>query len=69
MGSPLLTSALNYIVEQEDGPLRLPKQTNRQRDRTQRSKIHCLFDHLVGAAGQGQRDGNTKRLGDPEIQE
>jgi hypothetical protein len=26
------------------------------RDRTQRSKIHCLFDHLVGAAEQRKWD-------------
>src|SRR5215831_15641760 len=36
---------------------------------TRRSKKHLLFDHLVGAAGHGQRDCDAERLGGLEVQE
>ena len=32
-----------------------------------KADIQLSFDQFVGAAGQGERDGNSKRLGDLEI--
>jgi hypothetical protein len=37
------------------------------RDRTQRSKIHCLFDHLVGASEQRGWHFKAERLGGLKI--
>src|SRR5258705_9289707 len=33
----------------------------------QRSKIHCLFDHLVGDGEHARRNGQTERLGGLEV--